>query len=112
MSEENKDADSNELRVFVSETLSAVMLAVNDVRETASMASAKGTGRYVFKAPNEIEFDVAVSAKRSAQGGGKMKLEVFSVGLQGGGEKASETSTVSRIRFSIPRTFLENGKNE
>ena len=106
------DADSNELRLFVSETLSAVMSAVNDVRESAAIISNKGTGRYAFKAPTEIEFDIAVSAKRSAQAGGKMKLEVFSVGVNGGGERASETATVSRIRFKIPRTFLLNGKDE
>jgi hypothetical protein len=112
MSGINKDADSNELQVFVSETLVAVMSAVNDVRDTAAIASAKGTGRYVFKAPNEIEFDIAVSARRTAQGGGKLKLEVFSVGVNAGGEKSAESSTVSRIKFSIPRIFLENGRNE
>jgi hypothetical protein len=112
MSEVNKEADSNELQVFISETLCAVMAAVNDVRETASIASAKGTGRYAFKAPSEVEFDIAVTAKKTGQGGGKLKLEVFSVGVSGGGEKGHETSTVSRIRFKIPRTFLQNGSNE
>jgi hypothetical protein len=103
------DADSNELRLFVSETLSAVMAAVNDVRTTASSPSPKGTGRYEFKAPDNVEFDIAVSAKRSAQGGGRLKLEVFSVGANMGGEKASELSTVSRVKFNIPRVFLTNG---
>ena len=115
MSDEKKtadDADSNELRVFVSETLSAVMSAVNDVRETASIPSSKGTGRWAFKAPTEVEFDIAVSAKRSLQAGGKLKLEVFSVGVNGGGERNSETSTISRIKFSIPRTYLTNGRDE
>ena len=117
MSEEQKvansdDADSNELRIFVSETLNAVMAGVNDVRETASIVSPKGSGRYSFKAPGEIEFDIAVTARRSNQAGGKLKLEVFSVGINGGGQHESETSTVSRIKFSVPRTYLENGRNE
>ncbi|WP_257538329.1 trypco2 family protein [Sphingobium sp. CFD-1] len=108
----DNDADANELRVFVSETLSAVMAGVGDVRTSASIVSPKGNGRYVFKAPTEIEFDIAVTAKRSAQAGGKLKLQVFSVGLNGGGESHSETSTVSRIRFSVPRAYLENGRDE
>ena len=108
----DESADSNELRVFISETLSAIMSAISDVRESASIPSPKETGRYLFKAPTAVDFDIAVAAKRSAQGGGKLKLEVFSVGLQGGGEKSLETSTVSRIRFSVPRAFLSHGKNE
>lgn len=110
--ERDDQADSDELRVFVAETLSAIMAGVNDVRDAASIASPKNTGRYVFKAPPDVEFDVAVTAKRSAQGGGKLKLEVFSVGANLGGEKGSELSTVSHIKFKIPRVFLEHGKNE
>ena len=105
-------ADANELRLFVAETLSAVMAGVNDVRDTASIRSPKGTGTYSFKAPALVEFDIAVTAKRSGQAGGKLKLEVFSVGVNAGGEKAHETSTVSRIKFTVPRAFLQNGQVE
>ncbi|BBD97956.1 hypothetical protein SAMIE_1014570 [Sphingobium amiense] len=106
------DADANELRLFVSETLNAVMAGVGDVRTSAAIVSPKGNGRYMFKAPTEIEFDIAVTARRSAQAGGKLKLQVFSVGVSGGGEGHSETSTVSRIRFSVPRAYVENGRDE
>ena len=88
------------------------MAAVNDVRETASITSPRGNGRHTFKAPNDVEFDIAVSAKRSGQAGGKLKLEVFSIGVNASGEKTSETATISRIKFKIPRTYLENGSNE
>ena len=106
------DADANELRLFVAETLAAVMAGVNDVRTTASIASPKGNGYYSFKAPNSVEFDIAVAAKRSGKAGGGLKLEVFSVGLGAKGEKSSETSTVSRVKFSIPRVYLQNGREE
>lgn len=105
-------ADANELRLFVAETLGAVMAGVNDVRDSASIRSPKGNGTYSFKAPTQVEFDIAVSAKQSGQAGGKLKLEVFTVGVNAGGEKAHETSTVSRIKFTVPRAFLQNGQVE
>ena len=107
-----EDADANELRLFVAETLAAIMSGVNDVRATASIASPKGNGTYMFKAPNSVEFDIAVTARRSGTAGGKLKLEVFSVGIGGSGEKSSESSTVSRVKFSIPRVYLNNGREE
>ena len=105
---EVNDADANELRLFVAETLAAVMQAVGDVKGVASTRSPKGTGTYEFKAPDNVEFDIAMTVRRTAQAGGRLKLQVFSVGANAGGETASELATVSRVKFSIPRVFLRD----
>ena len=98
-------ADGSELRAFVAETLRAVMAGISDVGSDASVRSIHGHGEYNFKAPERIDFDVAVSAEHSGTARGGFKLQVFGVGANAGGDVTSKGSTVSRIVFSVPTDF-------
>lgn len=99
------DADSDELAAFVASTLKAIARGIHDAQEDTLIRSAHGTGVSGFSAPKEVEFDIAVSAKKAGSAKGGFKVEVFSVGANAGGEKNSESSSVSRIKFSIPTNF-------
>lgn len=107
MPEENADAraDSDELAAFVASTLRAITKGLHDAQANARIRSAHGTGEFAFSAPREVEFDVAVTAKKVGTAHGGFKVEVFSIGANAGGEKSSESSSVSRIRFTIPSHF-------
>ena len=104
MSDANK-ADGSELQVFVAETLRAVMAGIGDVAFDARFQSVHGHGEYSFKAPEKINFDVAVSAEHSGTASGGFKLQVFGVGANAGGDVTSKGSTISRIAFSVPTEF-------
>lgn len=97
-------ANTEELEAFVASTLKAIAAGIQDAQGT-NISSAHGTGVFGFNAPSEIEFDVAVSAKVSGKEDGGMKVAVFGIGANLGNEKGSESSTISRIRFSIPTNF-------
>ena len=62
----------------------------------------------MFNAPREIEFDIAVQAKRTGKTGGGMKLEVFSMGANAEKAVAKEDSSISRIRFTVPSAYKSN----
>ena len=108
MSDNQSDADNDELKLFVSSSLRAIMGAVTDVQESATASSAFGTGEWRFNPPREVEFDVAVQAKKTGQSGGGLKVEVFSIGANARKDAAHENSTVSRIKFSIWTGFKSN----
>lgn len=97
-------ADSNELAAFVSSTLKAIAEGIADAQSN-QIESAHGTGVSGYAAPKEVEFDVAVSAKRTGTSQGCMKVAVFGIGANIGAEDASEDSSISRIRFSVPTNF-------
>jgi len=98
------DANTDELTAFVASTLKAIAAGIEEAQGT-QISSAHGTGVFGFSAPKEIEFDVAVSAKLSANSGGGMKVAVFGVGANLVAEKGNENSSISRIKFSIPTNF-------
>jgi hypothetical protein len=62
-----------------------------------------GTDRY--RSIMEIEFDVAVTAVESEGTEGKAGIRVFDFGIGGGMSLAASTSSVSRIKFSVPIVF-------
>lgn len=99
-----EDANSDELSAFVSSTLKAIATGVVEA-QPIKMRSAHDTGVSGYTAPREIEFDIAVSAKRTGSGGGGLKVTVFGIGANAEGTIASEASTVSRIRFSVPTQY-------
>ena len=102
---DQNDVEGNELQLFVAGTLAAIMSGVADAQPNAKIRSAFGTGEFAFSAPKEVTFDVAVTAKHTGTARGGMKIQVFSIGVNAGGDVASESSTVSRIQFTIPTKF-------
>jgi len=84
------------------------MAGVADAQPDARISSAFGTGEFAFSAPQEVAFDVAVTAKRTGAAHGGFKIQVFSIGANAGGDISSEASTVSRIQFTIPTKFKSN----
>jgi hypothetical protein len=104
MSNAEKNADSDELAAFVSSTLRAIAAGIHDA-QASQIRSAHGTGVSGYTAPRQVEFDIAVTAKKIGTAGGGFKVEVFSIGANATGEKSSESSTVSRIKFVIPTSF-------
>jgi hypothetical protein len=59
-----------------------------------------------------VEFDVAVTEETKTSAGGKGGIKIFSAFEAGGeGSKAWESSTVSRIKFSIPVVFPAQRKD-
>jgi hypothetical protein len=98
-----------ELKDFVTETLRQILEGIQAAQEsplgTAVNAASPGSGPFgnlfsggTYGQFTRVDFDVAVSAEASASGKGSLK--VFSVGLEGGGDR--KHSTVSRVSFSVP----------
>ena len=98
MTDENR-VEENELQWFVSSTLTAIMQGISDVQEDARMRSAHGSGEFAFSAPENVAFDVAVTAKHTGTARGGMKIQVFSIGANAGGDVSTEASTVSQPVF-------------
>ncbi|WP_343519152.1 trypco2 family protein [Sphingomonas sp.] len=105
MADEQDAVESNELQAFVTSTLGAVMKGIADAQPDARVRSAFGTGEFAFSAPDNVSFDVAVTAKHSGTARGGFKIQVFSVGANAGGDVSSESSSVSRIQFTVPTKF-------
>jgi hypothetical protein len=96
--------DSDELAAFVESTLRAIATGIQNAQD-AQISSAHGTGKSGYAAPKDVEFDIAVSAKRTGATGAGLKVAVFGIGANAGGDMSAESSTVSRIRFSVPTNF-------
>lgn len=88
----------------MSETLMAIMQGISDAQPTAKAPSQIYDRKFVFgfHPPQDVSFDIAVSAKRSGAIDKGLKLEVFSAGVNAKSEKGTESSTVSRILFTVP----------
>jgi hypothetical protein len=112
MADTTNHADSGELAAFVSSTLNAITRGIEDAQASARIRSAHGTGEFAFTAPKEVEFDIAVTAKQVGSSQKGLKVEVFSVGANLGGEKSAESSSVSRIKFMIPTRFKNTQADE
>lgn len=81
------------------------MQGISDVQDGARIRSAHGSGEYGFAGPKSVTFDVAVTAKHTGTARGGMKIQVFSIGANAGGDVSTEASAVSRIQFTIPTKF-------
>lgn len=55
-----------------------------------------------YKVVQKIEFDVAVTAEKGKETKGGIGIHVGSIGVGSQGRSESNSSTVSRIRFSVP----------
>jgi hypothetical protein len=108
MSDEDEKVEENELEAFVASTLIAITNGVTSAQEKAAKSAFK-TGEYRYSPPKEIAFDIAVNAKRNREGKGGFKIQILDVGLDAGGTKGSEHSTVSRVQFTIVNKFKKSG---
>jgi hypothetical protein len=97
-------ANSDELAAFIASTLLGIAEGIKAAQGT-QISSAHGTGVSGFTAPTAVEFDVAVSASKSDNVGGGLKVAVFGIGANTKADIGSESSTISRIRFSVPTNF-------
>ena len=119
---ENETA-SSELREFVRASLVDVASAVTDAQDELASGGTKVNPPFpnhelVEKAGKmlsqggliqELEFDIAVTATRESEAGGKIRIKVLQfVQGEGGGTQQSLNSSVSRLRFSVPVVFRES----
>ena len=95
--------DNDELTAFVAATLRAISFGVTSAGVTA--ASSRREGHHSFDIPSKITFDIGVTAKRTSEAGGGLKVQVFSVGAGVDGKKVAESETVSRISFDVNWTY-------
>jgi hypothetical protein len=102
----SENTDTEELTAFVAGTLKAIAAGIEEAQGT-KISSAHGSGEFGFSAPENVEFDVAVSAKTTGKAGGGMKVAVFGIGANLGAEEGSESSSISRIRFTVPTKFKD-----
>lgn len=58
-----------------------------------------------------VDFDIALTVETSTKAGGKAGLKVFDVGVDGGGERVSRDSTVSRVQFAVPLLLPKNERS-
>jgi hypothetical protein len=98
--------DNDELAAFVAATLGALATGIASASGEHSIGSSNG--RTSFGMPSLIKFDIAVTAKRTSQGGAGLKVQVFSIGGGVDGRHAQESETTSRISFEVPWRFESN----
>jgi hypothetical protein len=105
------------LQEFVQDSLKQIMAGVSEagkddtriaprmhVDEKDAMTLRTTAYRPVFL----IEFDVAVTVADTSATGGKAGITVLSVATLGGEKsKTTETTSVSRIKFSVPVSFRD-----
>ena len=108
-----------ELNEFVATTLKQIIEGVSEAQlgmkdralvnpgimgEVAgtSIPLAKGFGK---SSVQFIEFDVAVSATSTSEGGGSAGIAVLGFNVKGGGGGSTQEASLNRIKFSVPVAF-------
>jgi hypothetical protein len=108
-----------ELRDFVSQSLQQIIEGVAIAQKASaqhggrvnpdnlSFAGAANSGQSIIhyddrnNIAQSVEFDVAVTATESSVAGGKAGISIYAAQIGGKGERTTESSTVSRIRFKV-----------
>src|SRR3546814_5477166 len=95
-----------DLKTFISSTLVQI---VEGVAEAQGQVAAHGSARINpagddanYTEPKDVAFDIAVTVKESASGGGKAGISVAMFKIGGGAEATAASEAISRIKFSIP----------
>ncbi len=91
------EIQNEELAAFVTSTLNAIAYGTT---------SANQIGNWRFDIPNHVEFEVAVTATRSKEAGGGLRIQVFSAD----GKVRAENENVSRIRFTVRAVNASHAK--
>lgn len=110
---------SVDLRTFVKQALTEMILGVADAQEAVKDTTARLNPAEIIGGPRraftgarrpvqDVEFDVAVTATE----GGGMNAGIRVLALQIGANDKSQTSIASRIKFSVPIVFPLHPENE
>ena len=108
-----------ELKEFISETVSSIIEAAQELQEKFQAIGAvinppthsqgvnlesfaEGHQLYSNRRVQSIEFDVAVTAQSSATSGGKAGLKIWVVEGSIDGAQVKSDEQVNRIKFSLP----------
>ena len=105
--------DEEELEVFVTKTLKAVVRGIAEADKYTRPLTGIGLvineeGRIPFahqlrfNLPEKICFDVAVNVVRKSGKGGGLKIEVMNVGGHLSSDAGREQSVASRVSFEVP----------
>jgi len=92
--------DSDELTAFISATLKAIAAGVGDAAD--QVAVLRDDFVYSFEMPENVSFDLAVSAKRNTSTGGGLKVQIASI-ISGDARVSHDDGgeEISRISFEI-----------
>ena len=103
-----------DLEQFVSETICAVIFGIKSAGDTLRQRNIGAAISPVWDASDnlsddnvlQMDFDVAITAAESAHseagGGVKVGIQVLSLGGERKAHTSAETSSVSRVKFSVP----------
>ena len=95
----NDENEKNELSTFVMQTLQGIATGI----ESSGISQPRGPmGADAFRMPQDVKFDIAVTARHSSEAGGGFSIRVLGAGVDVGGKGADEAQTVSRIQFTVP----------
>jgi hypothetical protein len=91
--------NNDELSAFVSSTLRAIAAGVDDAAQTSRTNTEKGFS--TFEMPDKVAFDVAVTARKSGEKGGGVKIEIYRLGGGVDAKRSEGQETASRIQFEV-----------
>ncbi len=115
-----KDYQQLELKEFIQEALVQIVKGVKnaqeDIKETNAEISPtglhftkEGETRIIFKPGRGIvqtvEFDVAITTIKDAEGRAQVGVPIGDTGLGIGGSKGKKEEYVNRIKFTVPILF-------
>jgi len=114
-----------ELKEFVVETISAIVDATSELQDkykdalinpptakTAPNVYKEGNENYVYRHVKNVEFDVALTVGKEAEGKGKAGIKIFSAEASAGGTVSKTSEQVSRVQFSIPLALSPTDSEE
>lgn len=96
----------NEMETFIKKSLldirNGVRSANTEIAELEGGVLGKDKAAlFQFQPENTIDFDIAVTAQRSDEKGGGLKISVVSIGIGGFLKKNTSNEQISRIKFSL-----------
>jgi len=113
-----------ELKEFVSETLKHIFAGVEDAQKACSNGTINPTDIQLmgdkvqgylhskYSMLKTIDFDIAVSVSKEKETKGGLGIFVGALGVGTQGTLDSASSTINRIKFSVPVTFPSRNKSE
>jgi hypothetical protein len=113
-----------ELREFVAESLKQIIAGIQSAQDDAAQHGAKINPYVDFRRDQglvfiddetgalvqQVQFDVAVTATEGKEKGGSVSVLAGVFGARGQGSSSHATSSISRIKFSLPILFPTKDK--
>lgn len=106
-----------ELKEFVSETLKQIFAGIEDAQKVCPNGAinptdirlmgdkAQGYLHSNYSMLKTIDFDIAVSVSKEKETKGRLGIFVGPIGVGAQGTSDSASSTINRIKFSVPVAF-------